>query len=423
MTNINYFIVNNKRNVITILISQLLSNLTSLIILFLGLFYINPDKYVEIQLVMSYLVFSGFLHLGLVDGIELRISGNPMDKKPYGFYLLTLFILSSLPSIIYFIFFYKNFDTNILVAFLAFPLINLNAFFVVLMRSFGFSWIAAHGIIYEKIIVIFYLLYTATYAPNCIIFFIFAAIIPFLYYVIRSYKIGICFDFAIDINRVFADLKSGSTFMASNILFSVISSGSIIIAANYYNNEEVSKLAIAISFINLFIGLSTQFSNVLFPLLSNQKIISGKVNHDGYIITLEKYVPLLVILAIMCLYFGDFFLKDFYTKKNILNYVFLLIPITYFEIKNQILNIIVIKLSKQINQYLIINLVSVLVCILSLQCSIYYFGSDILMFLYALIFSFIFRFITLSFYCKTIRYLDYLLILLFCIYLYILKIC
>ncbi|RTY74269.1 hypothetical protein [Flavobacterium sp. LS1R10] len=423
MTNINYFIVNNKRNIKTILISQLFSNLTSLIILFLGLFYINPDKYVGIQLVMSYLVFSGFIHLGLIDGIELRISGNPMDKKPYGFYILTLFILSSLPSIIYFIFYYENFDTNILVAFLAFPLINLNAFFVVLLRSFGFSWIAARGVIYEKIIVIFYLLFTATYTSDYIIFFIFAAISPFLYYVIKSYKIGISFDFGIDINTMFSDLKNGSTLMMSNILYSIISSGSIIIAAKYYNNKEVSKLAIAISFINLFIGLSTQFSNVLFPLLSNQKKISGKVNHDGYIIILEKYVPLLVVLAIICLYFGDFFLKDLYTKKNILKYVFLLIPITYFEIKNQILNIIIIKLTKQINNYLIINFSSALVCVLSLLFSNYYFDNDILMFLYALIFSFIFRFIILSLYCRTIRYLDYLLILLFCIYLYILKIC
>tara|TARA_B110000238_G_C16131887_1_gene441846 strand:+ start:653 stop:1924 length:1272 start_codon:yes stop_codon:yes gene_type:complete len=423
MNNKNYFVANNKRNFKTILISQLFSNLTSLIILFLGLFYLSPDKYVEIQLVMSYLVFSGFIHLGLIDGMELRISGSSLDKKPYGFYTLALFILSSLPCIIYSILYYKNLDTNILFAFLAFPLINMNAFFVVLLRSFGFSWIAACGITYEKIIVIFYLLFTATYASDYLIFFIYATTISFLYYAIKLYKIGINFDFGIDINKMFSDLKSGSTLMMSNILYSIISSGSIIIAANYFGDGEVSKLAIAISFINLFIGLSTQFSNVLFPLLSNQKKISGKVNHDEYIKILEKYVPLLVFLAIISLYFGDFFLKDLFTNKDILKYVFLFIPITYFEIKNQILNIVIIKLEKQINNYLIINFSSALVCVLSLIYSNYFFDNDVLMFLYALIFSFVFRFIFLSLYCRTIRYLDYLLILLFCIYLYILKGC
>lgn len=420
MTNINYFTLNSSKNIKTIILSQVFSNLISLLILLLGLFFINSEKYVEIQLIMSYLVFSGFIHLGLIDGIELRISGSPIDKNPNGTVFFLIFILSLLPSIIYFILNNKNLDTNILIAFLAFPLINLNAFFVVLFRSFGFSWIAAYGIIYEKIIVLFYLLFTVKYAIDYVIYFIFLSIIPFLYYTYNLIKMGVNFNFGINLKIMFLDLKKGSVLMISNILYSVISSGSIIIASRYYKNEEVSKLAISISFVNLFIGLSSQISNVLFPLFSNQNKFEGKVDYIKYIKLIEKYAPLLIVLSIISLFFVDSLLNNFYTKKNILKYVFILLPISYFEIKNQIINITVIKLRKELKNYLFINFSSALICVLLLLVSNYTFKNNFLIFLYALIFSFIFRFVILSLYCRTIRYLDYILIFLFVIYLFIL---
>lgn len=420
MTNINYFTLNSSKNIKTIILSQVFSNLISLLILLLGLFFINSEKYVEIQLIMSYLVFSGFIHLGLIDGIELRISGSSIDKNPNGTVFFLIFILSLLPSIIYFILNNKNLDTNILIAFLAFPLINLNAFFVVLFRSFGFSWIAAYGIIYEKIIVLFYLLFTVKYAIDYVIYFIFLSIIPFLYYTYNLIKMGVNFNFGINLKIMFLDLKKGSVLMISNILYSVISSGSIIIASRYYKNEEVSKLAISISFVNLFIGLSSQISNVLFPLFSNQNKFEGKVDYIKYIKLIEKYAPLLIVLSIISLFFVDSLLNNFYTKKNILKYVFILLPISYFEIKNQIINITVIKLRKELKNYLFINFSSALICVLLLLVSNYTFKNNFLIFLYALIFSFIFRFVILSLYCRTIRYLDYILIFLFVIYLFIL---
>lgn len=84
MNSENLFIKNTNKNIRTILLSQVFTNLISLIILLLGLFYLNSDKYVEIQLIMTYLVFSGFIHLGIIDGIELRIAGGSIDKNYNG---------------------------------------------------------------------------------------------------------------------------------------------------------------------------------------------------------------------------------------------------------------------------------------------------------------------------------------------------
>lgn len=57
----NYFVKNNKINIKSTLIAQIVSNTTSLLIILLGMFYLDSSKYIEIQLTLAYLVFCGFM--------------------------------------------------------------------------------------------------------------------------------------------------------------------------------------------------------------------------------------------------------------------------------------------------------------------------------------------------------------------------
>lgn len=420
MNSDNLFIKNTNKNIRTILLSQVFTNLISLIILLLGLFYLNSDKYVEIQLIMTYLVFSGFIHLGIIDGIELRIAGGSIDKNYNGSISVFVFLLSSFPLFIYFVLFYNKLNPNIIIAFSTIPIINLNAFLTVLLRSYGFSWIAAYGLIYEKIIVVLYIFFTAIYSVDLIKFFVSFSFISFIYYAYKLNQIGVKFDFGLNFNKILKDLKSGSILMLSNILYSLISSGSIIIASEFYKSNEVSRLAISISFINLFIGVSFQVSSVIFPLMANRYNEEGLINHDKYNKIIQKFVPLIVFLFILCLYFCNIYLKNLYTTENILKYVFIMVPVVYFEIKNQIINIIMIKLRKKLTSYLFINLLSAFIGVVLLIFSSFMYSMDFLIFLYLLIFTFIFRFLILSFYCKTFKFFDLIIIIMYFIYLIIL---
>ncbi|NBW27569.1 MAG: hypothetical protein EBR38_03230 [Flavobacteriaceae bacterium] len=87
----NYFVKNNKINIKSTLIAQIVSNTTSLLIILLGMFYLDPSKYVEIQLTLAYLVFCGFMHFGLIDGIELRIAGDIIKKNSNGSLAILIF--------------------------------------------------------------------------------------------------------------------------------------------------------------------------------------------------------------------------------------------------------------------------------------------------------------------------------------------
>lgn len=408
---------NRKKNIKAVLLSQVFSNFISLSILLLGLFYLESEKYLEIQLTLTYLVFSGFIHLGIIDGLELRIAGKSISKNNYGALVTILFFLSLVPFLFYLILNYNGLKEYILIALLAFPLINLNTFLIVLLRSYGFSWIAAYGNIVEKILTLLYIFLTAKYSVDLIKFFIFFPILPLLYFIIQLRKIGVQFDFGINRKQLLVDFKNGSVLMLSNILYSIVSSGSIIVASNFYSNDHVSRLAISISFINLFVGVSSQVSSVIFPLMSSQFFKDRESSQKSYNEIFERYVPFLLIFLVCILYISDNFFKELYTKENILKYVFVLIPVVYFEVKNQIINIVIIKLRMSLKPYLTISLLSVLFSTIILILSSYFFSTNFYIFLYSLICGFIFRFILVSFYCQTLKWIDSVFIVSFFIYL------
>ena len=181
MRELNHFIINNTKNVKVTIVAQLVVNAASLFILVLGIFYLQPDSYLNIQLTLSYVVFSGFTHLGLLDGIELRIAGNAVRKNHNGTYSVLILLLSLLPSLIYLIVYFNSINSLVLTALLVYPLINLNTFFVVLLCSYGFSYISSYGVILEKFLIISYVSYTAIYAPEYINLFIFFQLLRFYF--------------------------------------------------------------------------------------------------------------------------------------------------------------------------------------------------------------------------------------------------
>ena len=419
----NYFVKNNKINIKSTLIAQIVSNTTSLLIILLGMFYLDPSKYIEIQLTLAYLVFCGFMHFGLIDGIELRIAGDIIKKNSNGSLAILIFTLSSLPGLIYFIVFFKSLDFNMLIAFLAFPIINVNTLLIVLFRSYGYSWIAASGLILEKFIVIIYLLVTAKYAIHLINYFILFSLISLIFYLYKLNIVNIKLDFGLDLKITLLDFKRGSILMFSNILYSIMSFGSLILAAKFNSKDDISKLAISISLINVFIGISAQLSSVFFPLLASKEKLHEDINHIKYNIILEKYLPFLIFLVVIILFIFNYYFKNLFKTESILNYAFMLLPLAYFEIKNQIINITLLKLNIQLKEYLVINLISIFIGLLLLTFAYYFFQYSFLIFVLILIVSFIIRFIFLSFFCKTLSIKDFIMIFSFFTYLYLLIKC
>ena len=420
MRELNHFIINNTKNVKVTLVTQLIVNAASLFILVLGIFYLQPDSYLNIQLTLSYVVFSGFTHLGLVDGIELRIAGHFVRKNHNGTYSILILLLSLLPSLIYLIFFFNSINSLILTALLVYPIINLNTFFVVLLGSYGFSFISSYGVILEKFLIISYISYAAIYAPEYINLFIFLSIGPFLFYLFKLKKVGIFFDFGFDFYRIILDLKRGATLMISNTLYNLLIFGSLILTSKLYNHFDVTRFSISTSFINLFSGISSQLSKVFFPLMSNKQKNGHDTNYKHYIKLIEIFVPIIILLLLFLLFLFNHFFKDLYIKQDVLKYTFIMVPIAYFESKNQIINLNLLKLRLNLKILLKINAISVFVGLLLFSYLFYNNNYDFIKFIYLIVFVFQIRYLYLSIYCKTITYFDFVFIFIFYTYLYFL---
>lgn len=416
---INNFTLNHKKNLRITLLAQLVSNATSFLILVLGIFFLDPNKYLEIQITLSYLTFCGFTHLGIIDGIELRIAGSEINRNNYGLIALIIIILSSIPVLMYFILNLNELNSNVTTALLAFPLINLNTLFLIIFRSRGQSWIGAFGLFIEKTIVMLYLILTVKYFENFIIYFIFIPIFSLIYYIYNSKKEGIYFNIEYDLKQTKLDFKRGFSIMLSNTFYSAMSFGSLILASKLYNNPEVSKLAISITFINLFIGISTQISSVLFPLLANNQILSSQEEGlNKFKIIIEKYLSAFLLVATFLMFTVNHFFKFLFKNEDILSLVLAIIPIAFFEIKNQIINLILVKLRIKLRRYLITSIVSLFVGLFLFLLLHYFLNIQFIFFFLILIFSFIFRYFLLSFFCKTLTYFDLFFLILYISFLF-----
>ena len=416
----NNFTFNHKKNVKITLLAQLASNATSLLILIFGVFLLDTNKYVEIQITMSYLTFCGFTHLGIIDGIELRIAGSEIKRNNYGLISMIILFLSFIPSVIYFLLYFKELNFNVILAFFTFPIINLNSLLLVIFRSRGLSWIGAYGLFFEKMMVIFYLAFTIKYSENSIIYFIFIPILTLAFYYYNIKKLGILFDCEFDLKQTIIDLKRGFSIMFSNTIYNVLSFGSLILASKYYDKEDVSKLAISITFINLFIGLSTQIASVFFPLIANNRELSNEKKFvRQYRSVIQKFIPIFLFFFIFLIFVIQDNFKFLFKKQDLLSLAFAFIPIAFFEIKNQVLNIVLIKLRIELTSYLVINLISVSVGIFLFLIINYfltiYFGEYIMI----IIFSFLIRYVLLSFLCRTYTYFDFLYMFFYVLYLII----
>jgi O-antigen/teichoic acid export membrane protein len=413
----NIFVTQNKNNIRFGLVAQVLANAASAIILLMGLFYLEPKTYVDIQLILAYLAFSGFMHLGLVDGIELRISGTSIDRNSYGGIIFLILTLSSMPAILY-IAFSNDVDKIILLALIVFPLVNLNALFIVQLKSYGYSWIASKGLMVEKISTILFIILALEFNVSYVSYFVFFFSFPLFFYVWSLFKLGISFNMDFDFYKVVNDLKRGVYMMLSNTAYSLLTIGSIILAKKLFSDSQVSMYAISITMLNFFIGFAAQISNVIYPLMANKFHITGFVKFDTHSMLLGYVVPLLVIFSILSTYVFEYFFGAYFKLDGMLQFCYLILPLVYFEIKNHIVHIPQIKIHLKYKLYLLVNLLTVAGFLITLFFTSFYILAGMSSFVYLLAFFVVLRFLMLSYEFKTLKSIDFFYIVFYIFYMW-----
>ncbi len=330
------------------------------------------DSYGYWQLFLLYTNYSGFFHLGLVDGIYLKLGGMDyahLNKKLIGsqFKLMTgIHILFGL-----FIFQFVM-NANITIE-RKFVILSFSIYMVLycIQNYIGFVFQAVNETsIYSKAVIIeksISLIGTIILILNkqCdfryyIILSVISIGINSMFLIIKSWAIlrtGLC-----KLREVLIEAKDnisvGSILMFSGIASTFLIGSGRMIVDHTWGIETFGKLSFAISMINMLLLFIRQVSVVLFPALrkmedEDKRIIYIKIM-KSLSVTLPlvyfAFVPIKLILAVWLPQYTDS-----------IRYLTLLLPICLYDSKMQMVFSTYLKVMRKEKKLLFINVASLII--------------------------------------------------------------
>lgn len=364
------------KNMLFALISQgtgiLLSICTALILpKFLGL-----TEYAYWQLFIFYSTYINLLHFGISDGIYLRIGGqdyNKIDKKIIGSQFKVLFIIQTILAIGILIFsYFTQTDPNRM-----YVMINLCIYMLI------FNSVVYIGFVFQAVNET--RIYSISIMIDKLIFIVFLTVMLLLGY--RDYKL---FIVAYNISalialiyvankgkellfQTFSGLKNtfremyinvqvGAKLMLSAVASNFIVGSSRLVVDRYMGINEFGKLSFSFSIINFLLAFIRQVSMVLFPALRQQgKEYLGKF-FDKISVSLDLIMPIVLLGYYPISIFFGMWLPKYNESIYYLKY---LLPIVIFDGKAQLLFYTFMKVFREEEKLLKINVVCVIASALS----------------------------------------------------------
>lgn len=244
------------------IVSQLLNNIFSLTLLLLGMFILELNYYLEVQLILSVIAFAGFMHLGSIDGLEYRYIVENEEKIKNDNIICHVILITIIMLILCY---YKNDIIGIVSGYL----IVLSSLLVAKYKYLGFYYKVSVATIIEKVIGIIILLVTALLFEEYIkiIFFLPCIALILLIYFGRGFLININKMAYISLLDLKNDIKLGFPILIGNICYAGLITGQLLLNENKLSAEELNALGYGVLISNFIAGLYIQFANVLIGKL------------------------------------------------------------------------------------------------------------------------------------------------------------
>lgn len=316
---------------------QVISNLVSANLIILGMFFLAPSEYLEIQFVTATMAIAGIMHIGIIDGMEIRLIQSNEDNltaNSCSFYALTIFLLFILISLIS-IFFNINISQIGLIAGLFVCLTNL---YTVRYKVIGEYDNIVKYLTIDKIILILAInTFMVTISDNIKYAFLFQFFSLLIF--LKKEKTHT----PLVSNHLFSDIKVGFPLMISNLATIFLLAGLIFLYQDILEEAKLSALAFAALISSIAIGFSSQLGNIVLGRLRNKVIfpINIKIlfliifSFSLTIFLFEKYKYLL-ITALM--------------NKELLIYFYYFIPIAIMEFINFMFLLPINKVKKELKK-------------------------------------------------------------------------
>jgi hypothetical protein len=313
---------------------QILANLVSANLIILGMFFLTPGQYLDIQFVTATMAIGGILHIGIIDGLEIRLiqsNDKEIANSTCSFYALVIFFI----FISYFlasIFLKINISHIGLVAGLFVVITNL---YSVKYKVIGQYNNIVKFLSVDKVILILLINLLMASMPGYIKYAFLFQFASLLILLTKEEKHSPMIS-----KYLFLDLKVGFPLLLSNLAAVFLLAGLIFLYQNILDQEKLSALAFAALISSIAIGFSSQLGNIVLGRLRNK---------DAFPVNI-KILFFALLSFTFCIYlFENYkeFLIVYLMNKELLIYFYYFIPIAIMEFINFMFLLPLNKINRQ----------------------------------------------------------------------------
>lgn len=300
---------------------QIISNLVSVNLILLGMFFLTPGEYLDIQFVTATMSIAGILHFGIIDGMEIRLIQSDNEEIIYSSCSFYSLIISLLFMLLFLTVSYLKVNISHigLIAGLFVSLTNLYSLKYKVIGEYNniVKYLSVDKIVLIVLINLFMVI-MSDYIKYAFLFQFVSLLI--LLKKEKNYS-------PINSKYLFSDLKIGFPLLISNLATIFLLAGLIFLYQNSLDQGKLSALAFAALISSIAIGFSSQLGNIVLGRLRHRDIFSVNI----------KMLFLTVSVFCVCIYFFESYKESLVVhlmNKELLIYVYYFIPIAIMEFIN-----------------------------------------------------------------------------------------
>lgn len=349
------------------IISVLLSVLMSLVVPKL----LGVEEFSYWQLFLFYITYVGFFHLGITDGMYLKIGGTEYKEVDKGevssqFWFLTFIqiLLFTLIVIISASIDIVNTRKVILFASAVYMVIaNMNWFLGYVFQATNRVKVYSCTVMIDKVLFLVFVGIALIFKINNLILFVgvylITRFISLIYIMIKAKDIIFTKpkSFAKSLQLVLDSSKIGINLTLASISSILILGIGRFMIDKEWGITSFGKFSFAISLTNFFLLFIQQISIVLFPTLRQVDKNKGKELYEKMSNILNVILPSIYVLYIPIKVILGFWLPQY---KESLEYLAILLPLCIFDGKMQMISNTYFKVLREERKLLIVNVISLL---------------------------------------------------------------
>lgn len=338
------------------------------------------------QLFIFYTSYGGFFHLGLLDGIYLKIGGKKKEEVNFSsiasqLKVLIIWLLIILTPAIVYGFLNNNHDRKIVIisSCIYIILYNLISYHSYILQCINEIKAYSLGRCMDMLIFICGLILLIFgninyFFPYICVYFI-SKISILLYYSFNLKSLWSYFTKKVTKNvfeEIMDNIKIGFNLLASNIAGMMILGFGRWMVDTEWGIKAFSKVSFSLIFVNFFLMFVQQASMVLFPELRrrNEKQVETFYYRMTNVIKYSMPIVLLSFLPfalVISLWFSEY--------SDSITYLKFLLPLCCFETKMQLIYNTIFKVKRMEKKLLLCNFISLSISIGIILISIYLIGT------------------------------------------------